>query len=188
MILGVAGPNAAGKGEVILLLSEKGFVAFSLSDVIREAVREQGLGESREGMIEAGTRLRAEGGESVLAERVLARIVPGRDYAIDSIRHPAEVAALRGAGPQFLLLWVDAAIETRFERLRERGRLGDPSTLETFRELEARELASEASSGQQLLAVRAMADRFLNNDGDLEQLRLQIEEVLDSVASGPAGQ
>ena len=186
MILGVAGPNAAGKGEVVRLLSEKGFSVLSLSDVIRETLLEQGLAESRERMIELGTRLRAEGGNGVLAERVLAGLQSGHDYGIDSIRHPEEVAVLSAGNQRFLLLWVDASIETRFARLQERGRSGDPLTLERFQELEARELASEASSGQQLLAIREMADRFLNNDGGLEHLQLQLDAVLEGESAGRA--
>ena len=184
MILGVAGPNAAGKGEVVRLLSEKGFSVLSLSDVIRETLLEQGLAESRERMIELGTRLRAEGGNGVLADRILAGLQPGHDYAIDSIRHPEEVAVLSAGTQPFLLLWVDASVETRFARLLERGRSGDPSTLERFQELEARELASDASSGQQLLGVRGMADRFLNNDGGLAHLQLQLDAVLEGESPG----
>ena len=44
------------------------------------------------------------------------------NFAIDSVRHPAEVEVLRASGQPFKLVWVDAAIETRFERLQLRGR------------------------------------------------------------------
>lgn len=178
MIVGIAGPNAAGKGEVIRLLTERGFSAFSLSDVIRQSVRAAGHEESRERMIEAGNALRREGGDGVLAERILDWIPAEGDTAIDSIRHPAEVAVLRGRGEGFRLVWVDAPIALRFERLRVRGRSGDPLTLDHLRELEARELASAESSGQQLLAVRELADGFLENDGDLVNLEAQLERVL----------
>ena len=43
MILGVAGPYAAGKGEVVAYLRERSFAAFSLSDVIREELAARGL-------------------------------------------------------------------------------------------------------------------------------------------------
>ncbi len=184
MIVGVAGPNAAGKGEVIRLLAEQGYSAFSLSDVIREAVRQDGEEETRERMIETGTALRQAGGDGVLAERVLGWLTPGRDYAIDSIRHPAEVAVLKDKAPGFLLLWVDAPIALRFARLRARGRSGDPLTLARLQELEARELASPQSSGQQLLAVKELADRFLDNHGDLPSLESQLAQSLEAAGSG----
>jgi len=115
MIVGVAGRNGAGKGEVIKLLEAKGYVAHSLSDAIRDVLRERGLEESRERMIETGRALRAEGGPGVLGERLAAKMDPAQDYAIDSVRHPAEVAALRASGQPFVLLWVDADLGVRFE-------------------------------------------------------------------------
>ena len=135
MIVGVAGRNGAGKGEVIKLLVAKGYTALSLSDVIRDVLREQGLEESRERMIETGRALRAEGGPSVLSERLLAKMDPARDYAVDSVRNPAEVEPMRAGGRPFLLLWVDADESVRFERMCARGRVGDPATLEELRSL-----------------------------------------------------
>jgi dCMP deaminase len=113
----------------------------------------------------------------VLAERVQRGLTNDHNHVIDSIRHPAEVEALR-AGGDFLLLWVEAAPQVRFERSRARGRVGDGTDFEAFQALEARELASPASGGQQLLAVRALADLEVQNDGDLPELSVRVEEVL----------
>ena len=44
MILGVSGLNGAGKGEVVRFLEARSFYALSLSDVIRDDLREQGSG------------------------------------------------------------------------------------------------------------------------------------------------
>ena len=178
MILGISGLNASGKGEAVRFLEERSFYSLSLSDVIREQLREDGLEETRERMIEAGSRLRAEGGPSVLADRTLAVMLPDRNYAIDSIRHPAEVEALRAGGRSFQLIWLEADPALRFERLRERARPGDPDSLERFRELEGRELKSADPARQQLLAVRNLADSVIQNDGSLEQLHAQLLEVL----------
>ena len=181
MIIGVAGRNGAGKGEVIKLLEAKGFVAMSLSDVIRDVLRAQGLEESRERMIEAGRVLRAEGGPSVLGERMLAKMDPAGDYAVDSVRHPAEVEPLRGDGRPFLLLWVDANESVRFDRMRARGRVGDPETLEELRTLEARELGSADPAAQQLNAVQDISDRVLKNDAGIDVLSAALDEVLANV-------
>ena len=37
MIVGLTGPNAAGKGVVADFLRERGYAYFSLSDIVREA-------------------------------------------------------------------------------------------------------------------------------------------------------
>jgi dephospho-CoA kinase len=170
MIIGVSGRNGAGKGEFIQCLEREGFASLSLSDAIRRVLDERGLGETRERMIETGRELRAEGGPGVLAERLLEMMDPARSYAVDSVRHPAEVEALRASGRPFRLVWVDAEEATRFERIRARGRPGDPHNVDELRALEARELASQDPAAQQLLAVRALADVTLENDRGLDQL------------------
>jgi dephospho-CoA kinase len=116
VILGIAGTYASGKGEICDYLRARSFAVHSLSDVIRDELRERGLGETRERMIETGTALRADGGEGVLAERILARLEPDRNYVIDSIRHPEEVATFRAARPDFRLIWLDADESVRLAR------------------------------------------------------------------------
>ena len=179
MIFGVAGPNGAGKGEIVEYLEARSFESFSLSDVIREELARRGVEESRENMIEVGTELRAAGGPAVLAERAIESLSGDRNYAIDSIRHPAEVEALRACGRPFKLIWADADIQTRFERLRERARPGDPQTLEHLRALEDREMGSGDPAAQQLLAVQELADFELRNDGELESLHLAVRQVFE---------
>jgi dCMP deaminase len=179
VILGLSGLNGAGKGEVVDYLRARSFDAHSLSDVIRDELREKGVSETRERMIETGRALRAAHGEGVLAERLLARIQPDRNTVIDSIRHPAEVEVLRGIGPRFRLVWVEADEKLRLERLRARGRGGDPETLERLRALEAREQGGADPAGQQLAAVREMADFTLRNEGTLDRLREDVQRVLE---------
>ncbi len=178
MIVGVAGPYAAGKGEVVDYLAAHRFEAHSLSDVIRQELASQGLSETRERMIEAGRRLRERHGPQVLAERLAARFVAGRNYVIDSIRHSGEIAALRRHDPSFLLLWVDAPRELRFRRLRERGRPGDPVSEGDLGAFEAREARGDAPGGQQMEAIEAAADERIWNDGDLDALRRKVDRVL----------
>ncbi len=62
MILGLAGLNGAGKGEVVRFLEARSFYAHSLSDVIRDELQTRGLEPVRERMIEVGNEIRgAEG-------------------------------------------------------------------------------------------------------------------------------
>lgn len=178
MIVGVAGLYGAGKGEVVAFLRARSFYAHSLSDVLREELAQRGIEETRERMIETGNALRAAEGAGVLARRLLAPLAPDRNYVIDSIRHPAEVEVLRGAGRPFHLLWVEAGEATRLARIRDRARPGDPATLAELRRLEGRELASGNPSAQQLLAVRELADEVVPNDGSLEELHAVLQAVL----------
>jgi len=180
MILGVSGPYGAGKGEVVAYLEARSFYPYSLSDVLRDELRARGLEETRERMIEVGNELRAKHGPAVLAERLLARLAPDRNYVIDSIRHPAEVAALRKHGRGFQLLWIDADAKLRLERLRTRGRGGDPTTFAELLDQEGRERSGGGEHAQQLDAVEKLADFRLRNEGALAVLHAGVQRVLES--------
>jgi dCMP deaminase len=180
VILGVSGTNGAGKGEVVSYLVARSFYAFSLSDVLRDELRARGEAESRERMIALGNELREKGGPSALADRLAARLAPDRNYVIDSIRHPAEVAALRRNGRGFKLVWVDADPKVRIERLRARGRTGDPTTLDALLALEGRERGGAGANAQQLDAVEQLADFRLQNEGPLAVLHAGVQRVLEA--------
>mgnify|MGYP000078052525 CR=1 FL=1 len=175
MIIGVAGRNGAGKGELVQFLEARSFTAFSLSDVIRQELRARGLPETRERMIDVGQELRRSSGPGALAQQLVKQLRADRNYAIDSIRHPVEVEILRQCGQTFHLVWVDANIETRFERMRARGRSGDPRSLAELEVLEGRERGSEDPNAQQLDAVEAKADFRISNDDSLEAFQAQVE-------------
>ncbi len=181
MILGISGPNGAGKGEVVRYLVERSFYALSLSDVIRDELASRGLSETRERMIETGNALREAHGPGVLAERLLKKVLADRNYVIDSVRNPAEVAALRAAGARFRLIWVDADIHLRFERMRERARPGDPETVEQLIALEGRERASDNPAAQQLNKIQEMSDHTILNDGSLDGLHEKLQGLLTSM-------
>ena len=178
MILGVSGLNGAGKGEVVSYLEARSFYGYSLSDVIRDDLRERGVEESREQMIETGNAIRNALGPGGLALRLADRLLPDRNYVVDSVRHPEEVAVLRARTSRFKLIWVAADEAVRLERIRKRGRSGDPASREELRRLEGLELGSDDPSAQQLLAVRDLADVTLENNGTLEELHASIQEAL----------
>ena len=84
---------------------------------------------------------------------------------------------LRDGLPSFVLVGVDAPLEVRFGRCLERRRPGDPRTLEEFRSRERQENAPEATS-QRLDATFRLADRVLDNSGDLERLRISVDRMV----------
>ena len=178
MILGVSGLNGAGKGEVVSYLEARSFYGYSLSDVIRDDLRDRGIEESRERMIETGNAIRGALGPGGLALRLMDRLLPDRNYVVDSVRHPEEVAVLRARTSRFKLIWVAADEALRLERIRQRGRSGDPATREGLRRLEDLELGSDDPSAQQLLAVRDLADITIENNGTLEELHASVQEAL----------
>jgi dephospho-CoA kinase len=181
MVIGLTGPNAAGKGEVAAALAALGFAYHSLSDVVREEAVARGRTTGRDDLIVTGNDLRREGGPGTLAERMLPRL--GDRDVVDSIRNPAEAEVLRSV-PGFVLLGVTAPPELRFERARARAGRGDAvEDLRAFLDKEAEEDTDE-STAQRLTATFALADRVLHNDGDLPSLKSAVAALIQELERG----
>jgi dephospho-CoA kinase len=173
-LIGLTGTNGAGKGEVAGHLQKKGYAYFSLSDEIRAELRKKGKEETRDNLIAAGNALRRRFGPDILARRVMKKI---RGKAvIDSIRSSREAAFFRRR-KGFILVAVDAPVELRFRRVRQRGRAESASTLAEFIAKEAEEMAA-GRAGQQLRRTMTMADIVIMNAGTLEALRRKVDKCL----------
>jgi dephospho-CoA kinase len=173
-LIGLTGTNGSGKGEAADFLKKKGYAYFSLSDVIRDALRKEGKEDSRDNLIEKGNELRDKYGPDILA-RMVREKVEGK-AVIDSIRNPSEVEYLRKE-KEFILLAIDAPVELRYERVKKRGRQESVSTLEEFIKKEQEEM-TDSEKGQQLHSCMKMADIVIMNDGTLEDLHLKLEEIV----------
>lgn len=174
-VVGLTGPNAAGKGEVALYLRSLGYQYRSLSDILRDEAAARRLEPSREILIQLGREFREAEGAGVLGKRTAALLRSG-NWVIDSIRNPAEIDVLRATG-RFFLLAVDAPIETRFDRANLRGRNENAPTLDAFRAMENREKADNPLA-QQLHKCLEMADERILNDQDLPTLHKRVDKVL----------
>lgn len=180
MMLGLTGPLAAGKGEACAYLEQKGFVFFSLSDIIRQEAHKQGMETSRTNMIALGNELREKYGSSVLADRTLENIrsSKAKHAVIDSVRNVHEVSALKDAG--VIMVGVDADPKLRFKRLKERNRIGDVSTFQQLVEVEKQE-NSASDTEQQLRKCFESSEYILTNDETLEELHSQIDALLEKL-------
>jgi dephospho-CoA kinase len=174
-LIGLTGTNGAGKGEAAAYFRTRGYAYFSLSDVIREELRERGEPASRDNLIRTGNELRDRFGPDVLARRTIDKIGGGKRAVVDSIRNLREVEYLRRQDG-FVLLAIDAPIEARFARVAVRGRDESAADLEAFRKKEEEE-RSGGAAGQQLEACMAAADRRIINDGTIPEFHRQLEEV-----------
>ncbi|RME53924.1 hypothetical protein D6783_00480 [Candidatus Woesearchaeota archaeon] len=175
--IGLTGKNAAGKGAVAKILQELGFSYYSLSDILREHLAEEGKEITRDALIAKGTELREAQGSDYLAKEACKRIANQGDVVIDSIRNPSEVRSLRHL-KNFILINIVADPDIRFKRLKARRREGDPTTYQTFLSLEKKEEASKNSAGQQLAACAALADETITNNGSLQALRTKVINTL----------
>jgi dCMP deaminase len=181
MIIGLTGKNASGKGEALEFLSKRGFIPFSLSDVIREELKKEGKQITRGNLVEMGNKLRKTGGAGVLSERILKKIDPNRNHVIDSFRNPVEVEVFCKI-KEFSLINIESKPEIRFERIKARGRENDPQTYEDFLKFEELEAISEDETHQRLEECQKMADYVIHNNDSLvifqENLTKTIQECM----------
>ena len=182
MIIGLTGKNASGKGEAANYLKTKGFIYYSLSDVIREEATKRNLEHSRDNLINLGNELRENFGPNYLAKQINEKIKQqlknnkNKNFIIDSIRNPHEAKELI-KNKDFVLVGIDAPIELRFKRLLERNRLGDAKTLKDFKQQEQRENL-KSDTNQQLDKTFKMSNKIILNDNSLEELHKKIDKLL----------
>ena len=179
MIVGITGFFCAGKDTMADMLRAKGFAHISLSDIIREELAHRAIPLTIPNLTDVGNELRRNGGPGILAQRALDRVDFSRNWAVTSIRHPAEVAALRRRS-DFQLVFLDAPQPLRFQRSQLRNRPGDPATLEEFQAWEARQLDPHQGdpAAQSMAACRDLADLKLDNASTLDALRARVDTLV----------
>lgn len=178
MIIGLTGTMSAGKGEVSLYLKEKGFEYHRYSEIVVEETKRRGLNITRENLQKVGNMLRGEyGDESILSKRILKKIKSNK-VVVDGVRNSAEIRELRKT-KHFYLVGIDAPQKLRFERLKKRGREGDPANFEEFKKLDDKE--NSGLKGQEINKCLKMADFVVINDGSLEDLKKKIDNILRNI-------
>ncbi len=182
IIIGLTGENCAGKGTVADYLVQKGFYYYSLSDAIREELANEGKEITREALIAKGNELRRNFGADVLAKRTIAKLLPDRNYVIDSIRNPAEAKALLATG-KTTLVYITASQKMRFERMKQRRREGDPKSFEAFQIIDKVEMASKDEFGQSLSEVFVLSTKKVENETSFKELYAAADELLSGISA-----
>jgi dephospho-CoA kinase len=179
LIIGITGTLGAGKGTIVdYLIKEKGFKHFSVRAFIAEEIVMRGMAVNRDSMVLVANDLRKKNSPSYIIDRLYEKaIATGRNSIIESIRTPGEVYSLREKG-RFYLLAVDADPEVRYQRISVRNSETDNVSFETFLENEKREMNSSDPNAQDLSKCIELADFRLRNNGTIEQLNKQTEEIL----------
>lgn len=181
-IIGITGTLGAGKGTVVdYLIENHGFKHFSVRSYLTSVIEERGMPVNRDSMVAVANELRENNSPSFLAEELYRTASEqGGDCIIESIRTIGEIDALEEKG-RFFLLAVDADPRLRYDRITERKSATDNVSFEEFEENERREMESSDPNKQNLSACIARAKFKLTNNGSMDELFNQVEEVINGI-------
>jgi dephospho-CoA kinase len=177
LIVCITGMPGAGKSSVASFLKEKGFAVVTMGDVIREEAKRQGLEPTDVNLGKMMLKLRQNLGPGAVGHIVLQKLARDGDSSskvvIDGIRSIAEVEVLKNVG-HVRLLAIHASQDTRFKRLKERGRADAPSNGNEFAVRDERELSVGVSESI------ALANEMISNNDltTLEQLKLRAYDIV----------
>ncbi len=180
IVIGLTGPIGSGKDAVSNYLEDKhDFKTFSCGDAIREIAKEEDLEPTRENLQMIGKKYRKRWGNGFLGKKAAEMVNESEvgKTAVNGIRSPEEVDELRSRlGDSFVLVYVHAGEKTRFQRLKERGRTGDPQTVEDFRNQDRKD---KEKFGME--ETFSLADRTVVNEQSLNKLYGEVEKLLKDI-------
>lgn len=180
MIIGVGGSLASGKDTVANYLQGKGFIHYSLSDILREELKKQNKEVTRKNLQLLGNDLRTKYGPGILAWKTLIKLNHNQNHIISSIGTEGEVEVLKQR-EDFNLIFVDSPQKLRFERLLARNREKDPKTFNEFKIME--ELESKGGGGHFRAhnKIKKLSNKIIINDSSLGKFHGKIDKVLEDL-------
>ncbi len=171
VVIGIAGQIGAGKTSVGKYLSSvRGFFYIRYSQVLADWRSEDPEGKAHLQVV--GWEVMAGGMQSELNSRLMARIPPRTDTAVDGLRHLVDYDSLRQAfgTPGFYLLYIDSDLETRWQRMK--GRF---PTLDEFRQRQSHPVE------QYIPALKENAFVSIQNEGSLRELYSEVDSALTKI-------
>jgi dephospho-CoA kinase len=186
--IGVVGQIACGKGELKdYLVEELGFTSFSLSSIVHEELRKNGVTEfTRKALQDMGDELRKKYGDAVLAKLTINKVKDPKSkikdlIVIEGIRNPGEIEFLKKL-PHFVLIGVKAKRELRFKRLLKRNKEWDPKVWNDFLIVDRRDLGvGQKKSGQQVGKCLHYCDYILTNNRDVRDFQRKVKNLMEKV-------
>lgn len=176
LILGIAGEMASGKGTIAKHVTvEHKASTRRFSTILRDLLDRVYLDQTRENISTISTILRKSFGEDLLA-KAMYHDTQNDDHEIvvvDGVRRLADIAYLREL-PHFKLVYVEAEMENRYERIVKRGENADDSTKTLDQFKKEHELETEL----QIRDLKNYANYIVNNDGVYADLYGQIEKII----------
>lgn len=174
LVICVVGMPASGKTIVIDKARKLGIPVIVMGDVVREEAARRGMPLTPSNLNLVAKDLRVKEGKDAIAKRCLEKIraLNTDVIAIDGVRSLEELNYFRKHLGVTIIIAVHASPKTRFQRIINRNRPGDPRTWKEFVERDMVEL------GFGLGNVIALADYMIINEERKEDAEKKADEIL----------
>ena len=179
IILGFVGPIAAGKSTVIDYLKTKyNAVGYRFSAPLRDILNRIYLETNRNNMQELSTALRQAFGDDLLASIIAHDVTKATHQLVlvDGVRREPDIRFLKNI-KGFHLIAITADQKIRWQRMTRRSENPD-DTKKTFAEFISDE---QKEAEQQITTVAKLAKFKIDNNGSIEELYRQIDEILNRI-------
>ena len=175
-IFGVAGEIASGKGTVTkYIVEEYKAGSYRFSDMLRDILGRLHLEDTRENMQKLSTSIRQNYGEEIMAKVMMEDVKKDEHeiVVVEGVRRLADIKYLKELSG-FKLVYVDAGVEKRYERIVNRNENPDDrkKTFEQFQKDHERE------PELQIKDLKNYADAVLDNSGEFPELYSQIDKLI----------
>lgn len=185
MIIGIVGTLGSGKGTVVgYLVEKKGFTHYSSSGLLKKMLEARGEFVDRDALAKLAREIRSKDAAGVpkLTYEQVQKDHP-ENAILEALHTIGEVEFVRSIGG--IIFGVDADKDVRFTRISKRGSIKDNVSYEKFLEQTKREEDSASDeAGHNIRGAIEIADYVITNNGSLEELHTQIDEVLKRITKG----
>jgi len=181
MIIGLTGTMGCGKGEIVNYLKSKSFEHYVYSDILREIAKQRNIEPTRENLQKLGTDIKKQTKNWGILSKELIKKIKTDKAVVDGIRNIDEIRELKKR-KDTIIIGVNASQRLRYNRLKKRGRQGDPKTFKEFKRLDNLENRGK-TKGQEINNCLKKADFIVNNDKTIEELKNRVESILKSISS-----
>jgi dephospho-CoA kinase len=174
IILGITGEIASGKGTTSKYIVEKyDGSSHRFSTMLRDVARRMYLEENRDNLQKISTMFREYFGSDILSKTICHDVENDRHdvIAIDGVRRIEDTEFLKNL-PGFKLVYIDAEMEKRFERITKRGENVDDNS-KTFEEFKK---DHEKEAELEIRGLKERADVVIDNNDGFGDLYRQIDQ------------
>lgn len=176
IIIGLAGEIASGKGAVVDYLVKKyGASSYRYSIILRDILDRVYQGQTRENLTNLSDWLRKNFGQDILSKVMADDITNDKNKLIvfDGIRRVPELNIFKKI-PGFILIRIVGDSKIRYKRFIKRNE-NPGDNKKTYQQF-LKDLKSV--SDYEIPEVMKQADWEINNDGSLENLYKQVDQIV----------